>query len=70
MLSFDLWLKIVHNKVGVVFNRNRLWIYFEKARKAILRDNVCSTGMTKLLKKRADLGLIANVWENSGCYEL
>ena len=67
MLSFELWLNTVHNKVGVVFN---CWIYFEKARKAILRDNVCSARMTKLLKKRADFEFTANVWENSGCYEL
>ena len=61
MRSFEQWLKIVHIKVGVVFNCNRLWIYFEKARKTILLDNICSARMTNLLKKRADLELIANV---------
>ena len=57
--SFELWLKNVHNKVRVVFN---CWlIYFKKARKAILLDNVCSAGLTKLLKKRADFEFIADV---------
>ena len=68
MRSFELWLKNVHNKVRVVFN---CWlIYFKKARKAILLDNVCSAGLTKLLKKRADFEFIAGVLENFGRSEL